>query len=873
VKISYNWLKQYIDLDLTPQELHEKLTFSGIEVEAEEHLGEALAAIVTARIVSRQPHPNSDHLSVCVVFNGREEVQVVCGAPNCDADRMVALAPLGAQVGEFVIKKVKLRGVESEGMLCSERELGLSDNHDGILILPPDTEPGQSLADVLNLRDVVYEVEITPNRPALLGMIGVARDLAAQLGKPLRLPQISVGGSRVMRCGYGRKLDLRSADEKQLQTVPAIGPVRARHIVEYRAAHGLENPESLLKVENIGPRVMEDAQNSFLPFGEVQDDWQSIREVLSLENRAPERCPRYTAHFIRNVTVGPSPEWLQLRLRSVGLRPINNVVDVTNYVLMELGHPLHAFDYDKVDGHKIVVRKARKGETFAALDGETYTLVPDDLVIADAHTPIALAGVMGGTNSHITEATRDIVIEGACFAYDGVRRTSGRHKLFSDSSYRFERDMSEETALLAGERAAQLILEVAGGTLYNGVLDSWEKPAALPPVRLRPARTRAFLAVDIPDKRMVQYLEGLGCQAVEQDEQTITFDVPFWRKDLTREIDLVEEIIRLHGYNNVPRRTEAQHIMDRAGFRLRRDLADTLVASGYYEVVNWSFCDPEALDWMNLAADDPRRQAPRLANPIGARFAIMQPTLLPGVLKCLLHNLSRGQKDLKLFELNKTYLRPGTHLAQEDYHVCGAQCGLREEKHWSGKTGEADFFDVKGAVENLLQKAQVEGAAWIPSREPFYMSGQGADVMHGELCLGSVGQLDPKLLLHFGLDMPVFSFNLSLGALRAAQPTAQAEFEPISKYPPVLRDISMLIAQSHPVEEVMRAIRAVQPDMIREVKLFDEFRGKQIPQGYRSLSFGMLFHSDVKTLTDETINALFTKVVNKLQEKFQIELR
>ncbi|MCD4828633.1 MAG: phenylalanine--tRNA ligase subunit beta [Candidatus Cloacimonetes bacterium] len=873
MKISYSWLKEYIDLALTPEELQERLTFSGIEVEAVERLGEHLGQFIAARIQSKEPHPNADRLSVCQVFDGAQEFQVVCGAPNCAAGQIVPLAPVGAQLGDFVIKKAKLRGIESFGMICSEKELGLSDNQDGIMVLPEDTPVGQSLADVLKLRDVVFEVEITPNRADLLGMIGVARDLAAQLGKPLKLPEIDVGGARVMRYGYGRKLDLRTADEKQLQTIPDIGPRRANYIAEYRRTTGFENPESLLRVDKIGRKVLAAAQGSFLPFGEVQEVWQSIHEVLKLDNRDPERCPRYTARFIRNVTVGPSPEWLQDRLRAVGLRPINNIVDVTNFVMYEMGHPLHAFDYDLVADKTIVVRRADEGEEFSALDGETYKLATDDLVIADAQKPIALAGVIGGENSHITSATRDVVIESASFLYSGVRRTSGRHKIFTDSAFRFERDMSDQSAMLASERCAQLLIEVAGGTLYSGVLDSWPSKPQPHCVSLRPERVRAFLAVDIPDRRLIRYLEALGCRLLSRDEAALNFEMPYWRKDLTREIDLIEEIIRLHGYNNVPRQTVDQEIMDRVGFVLRRVLADGLVADGFFEVVNWAFCDPEALDWLNLADEDRRRFAPRLLNPVGARFALMQPTLLPGLLKCLSYNVNHGNRDLRLFEMTKVFFRQDMHLAEEEYCLSGLICGNRESVHWDGDPAPVDFFDMRGVVEGLLEHIGIEDAEWSVSQEPFYMQGMAADIAIGGVTVGSVGRLDTKVLERFGIETPVFAFDLSVKALRQSQPSSHEEFRPISKYPPVLRDISFTLDRRFSVEEVTKAMRAVQPDIIREVRLFDQFTGKQIAAGKRSLSFGLHFHSDAKTLTDDYIDPLFARVVKRLEQAFEIEMR
>jgi len=416
MKISYNWLKEYLDFDLSAEELQDKLTFAGIEVEAVIRLGEELKQIKIAKILKREKHPAADKLSVCKVDDGEGIKQVVCGAPNCDANQFVAFAPVGAQVGEFKIKKAKLRGVESFGMICSEQELGISDNHDGIMVLPQNAPLGKDLASFLHLEDTVYDVEITPNRPDLLGMIGVARDLSALLNLQLKLPEISIS----------------------------------------------ENEEK-------------------------------IEDTLKLENKIPKLCTRYTARVIKNLKIAESPDWLKKKLISVGLRPINNVVDVTNFVMMEFGHPLHAFDLNKLQANTIIVRNAENGEKLPALDENTYSLREHDIVIADVSKPIALAGIIGATNSHITSETTDIVIEAANFLYSSIRKTSGRLKISTDSSYRFERNMSDETTEIAGKRAAQLILEIAGGKLLRGKLDSYPQPVSENIVMLRPERVRKVL--------------------------------------------------------------------------------------------------------------------------------------------------------------------------------------------------------------------------------------------------------------------------------------------------------------------------------------------------------------------------------------------
>ncbi len=485
MKISYNWLKRYIDLKLSPEELKDKMTFAGIEVEAVERLGRDLRQIKIAQVVKFEQHPNAEKLSICQVDDGIEIKQVICGAPNCKNGIKVAFAGIGTQIQDFKIKKAKLRGEISFGMLCSEDELGISDDHDGIMILPKDAPIGTDLASYLGIEDTCYDVEITPNRPDLLGIIGVARDLSALLKLPLTLP------------------------------------------------------ETKLKESN-----------------------EQIEDHLSLKNEVPELCTRYTARIIKNVEIKESPSWLKKQLISVGLRPINNVVDITNFVMMEFGHPLHAFDYSLINGKKIIVRKAKENEKFPALDEITYKLNKDDIVIADEERAIALAGIIGGENSHITSDTKDIVIESANFLYSSIRKTAGRMKISTDSSYRFERDITDEVAELASVRACELILDIAGGKLLKGKLDSFPSPKELRKVSIRPSRVKKILSIEITSKQIKEYLTALGLNFKKEAEDNLEFEIPYYRKDLTREIDLIEEVIRLNGYNNVPTFLKAQNIMN-----------------------------------------------------------------------------------------------------------------------------------------------------------------------------------------------------------------------------------------------------------------------------------------------------------------------
>jgi phenylalanyl-tRNA synthetase beta chain len=796
MKISYNWLKEYIDLKLSPQELEEKLTFAGIEVEAVEKIGAELEQIKIAEILEKEVHPGSDHLSVCQVNDGSETVQVICGAPNCAAGQKIAFAPIGAEIGEFKIKKVKLRGVESFGMICSEKELGISDNHDGIMILPENAPLGKSLASFLETDDMAYDVEITPNRPDLLGMFGVARDISAMLNIPLKLPEI----------------------------------------------HFTESDEP-------------------------------IEDNLSLENVAPKLCTRYTARMIKGVTVKESPEWMKKHLISVGLRPINNVVDVTNFVMMEFGHPLHAFDYHLIDDQKIVVRRAKIDEQFPALDEETYTLQESDLVIADNHKAIALAGIIGGENSHITESTKDIVIEAANFLYSSIRKTAGRLKIATDSCYRFERDISDEKAELASRRATQLILELAGGKLMKGVLDSYPNPAPEKVVSIRPSRVKHLLTIDISNQQIKDYLTALGLIFKSESDDKLDFSIPPYRKDLVREIDLIEEVMRLHGYNNVKTYLKIQNIMNRETFYARRKVADTLVNHGFSEVKNWNFADPEDLDKLNIPENDERRQNAVLKNPLGNRFSIMRPMLLPHLLSNALFNLNHGQKDLKLFEMSKVFFRYDEKLATEKVHVSGLLTGKIYPTYWKENDEEIDFFDVKGIVEDILEKLLISKYEITKSSEPYFQPGLGADVLFRKRKIAVLGKIDPKILEKFDIEENVYSFDIDLETIFALQSISDPVYSDIPKFPPVLRDLSFIISREHSYADIRKTITQVNPGIIKRVELFDEYTGKNIQSGFRSLTFSIVFSSDTKTLTDKIINKNLQKVIAKLKNDFSIEMR
>ncbi len=794
--ISYNWLKEYIDFDLTWPELKEKLTFSGIEVEKVEKLYENLKQIKVAKIIAKQKHPNADKLSVCKVDDGEKVWQVICGAPNCDVNQKVAFAPINSQVGPIKIKKAKLRGVESYGMLCSEAELEISDDHTGIMVLNEDAPVGKSLADYLNLSDVIYEVEITPNRPDLLGIIGIARDLSALLNKPLKLPKIN-----------------------------------------------------------------------------ISETGDKIEKHLYLKNYETKLCPRYTARLIKNVTVKESPDWLKKKLIAIGLRPINNIVDITNFVMMEYGHPLHAFDYDKISDKTIIVRKAEKGEEFPALDDNIYKLDENDLVIADSEKPIALAGVIGGNNSHITKDTKNIVIEAANFLYSSVRKTSLRHKIFTDSSYRFERNLSNETPETVGKRVAQLVLELAGGELYEGVLDSYPEKFKPQITSLRPSRVERVLGLNLPKEKIINYLSSLGLKLVSRDDDRLDFEIPHYRKDLPREIDLIEEIIRLHGYHTLPKVIHTSEIMNKEAFYLRRKIQDVLVKYGFYEAINWSFGDPEDLKRLNIPENDTRRNTIKIKNPIGQSFSIMRSMILPDILKNTIYNINHGEKDIKLFEMNKVFFDDASKLGNEILEVSGVMTGHLNPIFWKDKPTDVDFFDLKGVIEDILETAGIKEYDLQPSEQPFYQPNLSLKIVSKEKVIGHFGKLDPKIAMNYDIKQPVFSFTLNVDEIIANKVSTVPIFSNIPKFPSVIRDISFIISKEFSVKDITEEIYKIDKKIIKDVILMDEYHGKGIDKSERSLTFSIVLNSDKKTLTDEYVKNVMQKILKNLKNRFSIKER
>ncbi|MEF3694750.1 MAG: phenylalanine--tRNA ligase subunit beta [Candidatus Cloacimonadota bacterium] len=852
MKISINWLKEYIDLPETVSELSDILTFSGIEVEGITELSALQDSIITARVVSEEAVPKSDHLHKCKVdigdYAGMDRslldengmLDIVCGAPNCRAGIIAVLALPGTVFGDMTIKSAKLRGCVSNGMLCSERELGLSDNHAGIIELPDDTPVGISPNLLFNLPDQIFELEITPNRSDLLSILGIARDLSACLNREMKQPQIPAFQASETRIG------------------------------------------------------------------------------LKLELRDPELCPRYTARLFENVRIKSSPLWLKTLLTKLGLRPINNIVDITNYVMLLTGQPLHAFDYellqretDQDENPAVIIRRAIEGETILALDGSTYKLDINDLVIADGKKPSAIAGVMGSEYSGVNDNTRHIVLESASFNPASIRRTSYKHKLSTDSSYRFERHLSPLKVSMASDLATGLISELAGPEAIGSLMDKDCSRHEQLILGLRPARFEELIGFCLSDEEIRSYLERLGLNFIQYgtwQEGRITdpstlhchhglemaagktefsedidcvhshyYQIPPDRIDLEREIDLIEELARLAGYDKVPQKTIPSQIMDRHAYNLRQKVTDYFVSRGCFETLTYSWDDPSLLVKLGYTEDSPQLQMPRIKNPQDSSQAVMRSSLLPSVLGRLLHNLNYGERNIRLFELSKVYRR-NNGKNEEQYSLAAVLTGAASSEHWMNKPVALKLFHVKGIVEQLLELLGLNQLSVCDLHEPFYVPDSGFGYESGNSELASFGMLKPDLAEALGIDtltlkQDLWVVMLDIFKLTEATRNLKVLFKPVSRFPHVIRDISFLLKKEHSYKKLEDTILALNSDIIELVSVFDEYRSDKLPEGFRSVSLHLQLRDQQKTLTEERIEELVDFVIKKLQNDLDIIMR
>lgn len=792
MKFSEQWLREWVSPQLDTQAIADQITMAGLEVDAVEAVAAAFSGVVVAEVLSKEKHPDADKLNVCGVDDGSgDPVQVVCGAPNVDVGQKIPFARVGGVLpGDFKIKKAKLRGVESRGMICSASELGLEEEVSaGILVLPASAPVGVDFREFMHLNDMTIEVDLTPNRGDCLSIKGLAREVGV-------LNRLPVSG-------------------------PDIEPVAAQ-----------------------------------------------VEDTFAISIEAPQQCPRYIGRIIKGVNVkAETPLWMVERLRRSGVRSIDPVVDVTNYVMLELGQPLHAFDRDNLEGG-MVIRMAKPGERLTLLDGSDVELRPETLVIADHNGPLAMAGIMGGENSGVNENTHTIFLESAYFAPLAIAGQARSYGLHTDASHRFERGVDPELTPMAVERATQLLIEICGG--QAGPVVEAKSADDMPEERaimLRSARLEKALSKALENNDVTDILQRLGLGVRVQDDGWKVI-APSWRFDLAIEEDLIEEVARVHGYNNLPVRRPAARLAlqsaDEAKLTQSR-LRLQMVARGFQEAITYSFVAPEL-----QAAILPDAVSPVLANPISADLSVMRASLLPGLVRAMEYNLNRQQTRVRLFETGLVF--NGELDALSQVPMLGALvCGTREAEGWSGAKERVDFYDLKGDLESVLALGgSAEAWRFEPAEHPALHPGQSAQLLHNGEPAGWMGTLHPQVRATLGLKMDAVVFEVRLDKLSQGQIPA---FEPLSRFPEVRRDLAFILKEATPVQALLDCAKQQAGDYLQDIKLFDVYAGKGVAEGHKSIALGLTWQHPSRTLNDEEINQLVDSIVTQVRVTLDAELR
>lgn len=799
MKISLNWINDFIDLSEIPvDEIVHKLTMSGLEVEDVTDERKIYKDFVVGFVKEKIKHPNADKLSVCTVWDGKQEHQVICGAPNVEANQKVVFAPIGTIIphGQLKLSKAKIRGIESFGMICSEAELELSDNHEGIMVLNDELNPGEKITLTLGLDDVILEIAITPNRPDALSHIGVARDLSAIFNIPLKIPPIM-----------------------------------------------------------------------------IEDTSGKISDIASVEIVDIENCPRYSAMVIQEVEIKDSPEWMSSRLKKIGLRPINNVVDVTNYVMYETGQPLHAFDLANLEGNKIIVRSTGEESKFITLDSKERILPKNSLLICDAVRPVAIAGIMGGENSEVTAATKNILIESAFFNHSSIRRTSKSLGLTTESSYRFERGSDPSNTLYAAQRAAQLIAELSGGRIADGFIDVYPRIINCHEIKLRYARVSKLLGYEIPHEKISGILLTLGCGIKNSDENEILLLIPTFRPDLEREVDLIEEIARIYGYDNIPTIETISVPLD-----VKHDesyFVDNIknIASGlgFYEMIN------NPLQSESIASITGSKI--KIINPQSQDMAYLRTSLIPGALQTIARNISVGEKDLFLFEVGNVFNK---HTAaeiksfndfSENQNLLFIITGKAVKKSWLTDENQTDFYILKGLIQSFLIKNSLDNVLI----DSYYNDGKSLfdyyfDKLYNKRVVGTGGKVNKNVLKFFDINQDVFCFEFKLDELKQI-PVGEKRYQELLKYPKVLRDFAFIFDKDIKHNDVIEFINRESSKLLKSVRLFDFFESESLGVDKKSLAFALEYYDLNRTLTEEEVDKEFTKLIAAVTKSFNAILR
>lgn len=813
---SLEWLKQYVDINISTAELCDKITRVGLEVDSVTQLGKGLEGVVTGKVLEISRHPDSDHLWVCMMDYGQggEPVQILTGAQNVKQYDIVPVAvvgsvlpPSGRNPEGMKLKKAKMRGLDSFGMLCSADELGidskllLPEQRNGIFILPPDTPIGVDIKTVLGLDDTVIDIDLTSNRADCFSILGLAREISAITGCPLKMPAMEVA----------------------------------------EAAGG------------------------------------QASDYVHIKIAAPELCSRFSTRVLKDIKIAPSPEWMQNRLRACGVRPISNVVDVTNYVMLELGQPMHAYDADKVAGRTLIVRRAEEGEKLITLDDKERILNSSMITIGDAEKAAGLGGVMGGLLTEVTDATKNVILEAASFHGPSIRRTSRALGLRSEASGRFERGVDTMLTHNALNRAAHLLEQMGACETFCGIVEDYPEPVKPAVITTTPEKINGCIGFVISSEEIVSILQKLGF-GVEEKDAELVITAPSWRRDIECDADISEEIARMHGYDYIeshqPELTITQgrqSVLD----DVKDAVQDYMAAAGLNEMMTYSFIKATAFDKMLLPADDSRRSCIELLNPITDAFSVMRTTMIPSALQTASFNLRNHNDSVALFEVGRIFLPkalPLTEDAEERPVLTAVISGKREPLNWCAAKENVDFYDMKGLVEGLLAALQVQDYTLVRSAAPYLHPGKSCDIVLNGKVIGSFGEVHPTAQENFELDQTTYVLEMAVEPL-VTSATAVPKYQHLPKYPAMSRDIAVVVPLEVSNEEIEAVIRANAGELLRAVRVFDIYTGKQVAAGCKSMAFNLTYQAVDRTLTDAEVDASMKQVIAQVAEAYKAKLR
>ncbi len=796
MRLSLNWLKDYIDIDMSPEDLAHILTMGGVEVERTDPLGQYLNDIVVAKILSVKKHPKADRLSICQVDAGNGTVPVVCGAPNLKDGMLVPMAIPGTKLpGGMVVNESRIRGERSIGMLLAEDEMGLTEDHSGIMTLPDNLETGARLTSVFPLEDWALDIKLTPNRPDCASVIGIAREIAALTGQKVRLPGI-----------------------------------------------------------------------------DVKENGPYITRITSVTVTDIKGCPRYAAGMIQGVELKPSPFWMRYRLHVSGIRNINNVVDISNYVLLEMGQPLHTFDYDRLREHRIVVSRAKDGDVFTTLDGQVRKLNREHLMICDGEGPVALAGIMGGQNSEIYDDSKNILIESAYFDPVTIRRGSRILGLSTEASYRFERGIDIGGVTNALNRALMLMSDLAGGVVNKGIIDVYPRPYHTPVINLKIPKTNELLGSSFTKKEVTSYLKILEMEVTDLDDHRIQVKPPSFRVDISREIDLMEEVARLSGYDKIKityPSVKTSEEPDLPSLSLYDKVSQIMAGFGFNEIITYSFISPDSADMLGAKTESHLRSFVKIRNPLTVDQSVMRTSLIPGMLGIMKENIAYGEKDLKLFEWGEVFIDNGEGLPHEKLSLAGLVTGLYRPKEWYEEARKVDFYDIKGAVELLLRSLGIRDISFINNEtETGYDPQFSCRIRVSDSYVGSLGMIDPAVIERYDIKTEAaYLFEIDIEELLKIIGSLSNKFEPFINYPSVIRDLSIVVDRRTESALLYDIIRREGKELIESVKLFDLYEGKKMGHSKKTLSFRICYRSREGTLDGDVVNRMHETIINRIMEE------